>query len=235
MKIHRHYHGTDANFIATSANSINVIEQVHGRFIAYSSYFTEQTLMQLKGGLAEATSIESDNVFIDLQAKATNDLNIELDSCRKFYQSCRFDIAMIFKNDKFMLNQFGANDYNKARQSPKEMYTLLNDLFLITTRHETILAEGGWTPEQTAEIATRRDQLRTKMIEQDERKFQRKKATTTRVILLNQLYQVLSAYFKAGQNIFSDDDDVLEYLVFPAASAPTEEEENEENVAEENA
>ena len=141
----RYYHGTDANFIVTSGQTIELIQEEQAKFAAFSIHFTPENLQELIDKYDQITSIPSDNVFIDIQAKATNEVKIEHDKSCKFFQHSKFDIEMAFPNDKLVWNQFGFNDYAKARRSPRDMFMFLSDFDTMAVRYKDILMANGWT------------------------------------------------------------------------------------------
>jgi hypothetical protein len=230
----RLYHGTDANFIAHSFDSIKVIEEKHTDFEAFSTYFTAENLTELKQLHTNASNIASDNVFVDIQTQATDKVKQENELCAKLFQRSKFDIEVIFPNDKFIWNQFGFNDYTKASRSHKQMYMFLTDFHMAAIRHKDALLANGWTEERIADILTHRDRLQEAMAEQSQKKLERRQATGQRMNILNDLYTKLSHYYKAAQIIFEDDENLLEYFKFPTATSTNKEEENEENLSEEN-
>lgn len=224
----RFYHGTDANFIVTSGQSIQLINEKSASFESFSIHFTPERLKELNEKYDKTTTVPSDNVFIDIQAKATKDVKIEHDKCCKFFQHSKFDIEMAFPNDKLVWNQFGFNDYEKARKSPKNMFMFLTDFDTMAVRYKDKLTANGWNDDKFADILAYRKKLKTAMDTQNDRIIERSRATENRMIILNDLYEKLALYFKAAQIIFEGDEELLKRFKFPApshSSKPNDEEE----------
>ena len=228
----RAYNGSDANFIIFSGQRINIIKDKHDDFIAFSPHFIPEKLVELESLFETASNIPSDNTYIDIQAKATENVNTELAACSKFFQRRKFDIELAFPNDKKVWNQFGFNDYDEARRSGKLMYIFLTDFHMISDKYKDRLIANGWTEETFTQILNHRDQLKTYMDEQSECILNRNRATEDRTIALNSLYEKLSVYFKAARIIYEEDEDFLKWFKFPAHSPKSSSEEEEEIVDE---
>ena len=223
----RSYSGTDANFIIFSSQSINIIFDKHDEFMAFSPHFTAETLAELKSLFETASNVPSDNTYIDIQAKATENVNTELAASGKFFQRCKFDIEMAFPNDKKVWNQFGFNDYDDARKSGKLMYLFLTDFDMIANKYKEPLTAKGWTEDTFTSILTHRDKLKGYMDEQSDCILKRNRATEERTIALNNLYEKLAIYFKAARIMYEEDEDLLKWFKFPAASPKATNEEAE--------
>lgn len=226
----RYYHGTDANFIVTSGQTIQLIQEKHAQFVAFSIHFTPEKLQELIDLYDQSTSIPSDNVFIDIQAKATNDVKIQHDISCKFFQHSKFDIEMAFPNDKLVWNQFGFNDYDKARKSPRNMFMFLTDFNTMAFRYKDILTVNGWTEEKFATILVHQNNLKAAMDNQNDRMIERSRATETRMTNLNNLYEKMAVYLKAAQIIFDEDENLLKLFRFPLQSSSSKSDDTEEDI-----
>ncbi len=229
----RYYHGTDANFIVTSGQAIQLINEKHSKFEAFSIHFTPERLKELNDLYDQTTTIPSDNVFIDIQAKATSDVRIEHDKCCKFFQHSKFDIEMAFPNDKLVWNQFGFNDYEKARKSPRNMFMFLTDFDTMAVRYRDTLMSNGWADEKFEHVLEHQSKLKSAMNSQNDRMIERRRATERRMAILNNLYEKMALYFKAAQIIFEDDEDLLKRFKFPAPSPSSKSNDIEEDILEE--
>ncbi|PKQ65919.1 hypothetical protein BZG02_02640 [Labilibaculum filiforme] len=228
----RSYYGSDANFINFASQRIKLIEEKHADFIGFSPIFTSEGFAELKTIYDEACNITSDNAYIDIQAKATENVKLDLDACCKFYQRCKFDIQMAFPNDKKMWDQFGFNDYEEARKSGKYMYMFLTDLHMVSTRNTAALQKIGWTEESFSQILTLRDKLKADMILQSDCIMDRSRATENRTNKLNSLYEKMAVYFKAARILYDSNEETLKWFKFPAQSSSKNESETEEEVLE---
>ena len=230
----RSYNGTDANFIIFASQRINMIKEKHDDFIAFTPHFSADTLAELESLFGTASNIPSDNAYIDIQAKATENVATELAACCKFFQRCKFDIEMAFPKDKKVWNQFGFNDYDKARRSGKMMYMFLTDMRMIADKYKEPLTTNGWTEETFTKILTHRDTLKGFMDEQSECILNRNRATEERMTALNKLYEKLAIYFKAARIIYEEDEELAKWFKFPAPNAKSSEEEpdNSEEIIE---
>jgi hypothetical protein len=225
----RSYSGTDANFINFAGQGIGLITEKHEDFVQFTPIFNAESLSGLTTVYDEACNIPSDNTYIDIQAKATENVKLDLDACCKFFQRCKFDIEIAFPNDKKMWDQFGFNDYEEARRNPKFMYMFLTDLHMIAMRNAAPLVTMGWTDESFELILNHRDSLKLKMNTQSDSIMERSRATENRVLKLNNMYEKLAIYFKAARILYDGNEEILKWFKFPVASSSKP---NEETVAE---
>ena len=225
----RAYNGSDANFIIFSGQRINIIEEKHDDFIAFNPHFTPQTLTELKTLFETASNIPSDHTYIDIQAKATENVATKLAICCKFFKKCKFDIELAFPNDKKVWNQFGFNDYDEARRNGKLMYMFLTDFHMIADKYRDTLTTNGWKEDNFNEILTHRNELKACMYEQSECILNRNRATEERTIALNNLYEKLAIYFKAAKILYEDDEEFLKWFKFPAPAPAPNKASNEES------
>lgn len=215
----RFYYGTDANFIISSGYSIQIINEKRSNFEAFSIHFTPGKLQELNDLYDQITTIPSDKVFINILAEASHDVKIEHDICCEFFQHSKIDIEMAFPNDELVWNQFGFNDYEKARKSPGNMFIFLTDFDTMAVRYKDTLLVNGWTEGKFATILEHRDKLKAAMNRQNNRILERRRATENRVEILNKLYEKLALYFKAAQIIFEENENLLKRFRFPIPSS----------------
>ncbi|MFA8434135.1 MAG: hypothetical protein ACEPOZ_06435 [Marinifilaceae bacterium] len=227
MNQSRLYHGSDAGFISFSSPRINLIEEKHPDFILFSPHFTPEGLQALKDNYQEANSIPSDNVYVDIQAKCTENVETEMEGCRKFYKRLRFDVELAFPNEKKIWNQFGFNDYDLARRTAKHMNVLLTDVHMVATRYKETMLANGWTEETFETILTHKSNLKSLMDEQSQAVMERSRAAEQRGEKLNKLYEKLAVYFKAARIIYDEDEEMLQWFKFPSKSQAKQESEEE--------
>lgn len=214
----RLYNCSDAVFIGFSSQIINILEKEHSKFESFSNYFKPETLQQVKNQFKATEDIPSDKVYIDIQAKSTDNINKEVEKCAKFYQRCKFDIEMLFPNDKNIWNQFGFNDYEIARKSARNMYMFYSDFqFMVDLQKEKLL-EAAWTEDMLTQIEQRKNNLKELMDEQTKSMVERGSATELRVETLNSLYESLAKYVKAAKFVYDDNEEILKWFKFPVTT-----------------
>lgn len=217
----RLYSCSDAIFISWVSQRINLIKEEQGKFSAFSVYFTPERIQEVEVLFDEANNIPSDKVYIDIQAQATDNINVWVEKCAKFFQACKFDIENVFVNKKHIWNQFGFNDYEEARKSGRNMYMFYLDFLLIANLHKTEMTELVWTEETFTRIAEHKDTLKMYMDQQTKCKVDRGRATDGRIVTLNNTYEKLAKYMKAAKIIFVDNEEMLKWFKFPAATRGT--------------
>ncbi|WP_321298452.1 hypothetical protein [Marinifilum fragile] len=229
----RLYNCSDAVFVSFSSQIISILEQEHSKFESFSTYFKPESLQLIKDQYNAASSIPSDKVHIDIQAKSTDNINKEVDECAKLYQRCKFDIELVFPNDKNIWNQFGFNDYLDARKSAKNMYMFYSDFQFMVNLHKEELMKIAWTEDIFAKIDERKNNLKALMNAQTKSMVERGRATEQRVTTLNVLYESLAKYVKAAKYIYEGNDEMLKWFKFPVTANGKKEETTEEGVTDE--
>jgi len=227
----RIYNCSDAVFISFSSQSITLIEEEHAKFTAFSNHFTPETLTSVKELFQNAANIPSDKVYIDMQAKSTNNIKLKLEEAGKFYQRCKFDIEMAFPNDKNIWNQFGFNDYDEARKSARNMYMFYSDFQFMVNLHKEDLLAKNWTEETFTKIEDHKVSIKSLMDEQTKSMVDRGRATDQRIDALNSLHDKLAKYMKAAKFIYDGNEEMLKWFKFPVATT-TEKKEEETTVSE---
>ncbi|WP_421919068.1 hypothetical protein [Marinifilum sp.] len=227
----RLYNCSDAVFISFSGQIISILDQEHSKFELFSNHFTPETLQALKDKLASADKIPSDNVYIDIQAKSTENINKAVDDCGKLYQRCKFDIELVFPNEKNIWNQFGFNDYEDARKSARNMYMFYSDFQFMVNLHKDELMKTAWTEERFTQIEQHKTNLKSLMDAQTKSMVERGKATEKRVEALNVLYDGLAKYVKAAKYIYEDNEEILKWFKFPVTSNGKKDDEAADQVA----
>lgn len=219
----RYYNCSDSVFTSFASQSCTLIREEHDKFKGFSTYFTDQTLQGLDRSFAIAEEIPSDKVFVDMQAKSTNNLTLKLEDSGKFYQKCKFNIEMAFPNDKNLWNQFGFNDYEEARKSPRNMYMFYCDFQFMANLHKKDLLTKNWTEETFTQIEEIKNSLKELMNEQTKCMVERGRATENRIIALNSLYELLAKYMKAAKLIYEGNDEMLKWFKFPSTTTTKKE------------
>lgn len=227
MNHSRLYSCSDAVFMSWVSQSVNLIKEEQSRFTDFSVFFTPERIQEIEVLYAEANTIPSDKVFIDIQAQATENINTCVEECARFYQSCKFDIEMVFPNKKHIWNQFGFNDYESARKSGRAMFMFYSDFLLIANLHKQAMIEAAWTEETFTKIAELKDKLKMNMDQQTKCRVDRGRATDDRVVCLNKIYEKLAKYMKAAKIIYADNQEMLRWFKFPVTSKTSKDEATE--------
>ena len=218
------------------SETLNLINEETEKFTSFSVFFTPQKILDISSLYEEANLIPSDKVYVDIQAQSTDNVNVSLEECAKFFQACKFDIENVFPNKKHIWNQFGFNDYEVARKSGRAMFMFYSDFILIANLHKAAMMESAWTEEIFIKIADLKDKLKLNMDQQTKSRVDRGRATDERVVHLNQIYEKLSKYMKAAKIIYASNEEMLRWFKFPVTSkSPKDKDESPELETQEDA
>lgn len=86
MNHSRLYSCSDAVFMNWVSQSINLIKEEEVRFTSFSVFFTAERLQEIEILYADASTIPSDKVYVDIQAQATENINTCVEECAKFFR-----------------------------------------------------------------------------------------------------------------------------------------------------
>ena len=106
--------------------------------------------------------------------------------------------------EKAVQNEFGRNDYEKARNSTPKLIAFMTALSTAITKYNAQLLAAGCTEEFLFEAPTNLEELRTAENNQELFKKTRPVETQTRLELLNSCWVFSKNVCKAGKIIYSD-------------------------------
>jgi len=204
-KITKNYGLTDAEMHEEAIIKQNALKTDIAEFAAFDPKFTNEYVESFSTKINAAKSAITDNVLIDQLAAKTNVVEKAMDSCRKKYRSVKYFVEIAFKNNKAVQNVFGFNDYNAARNSQTKMESFIKQLGISAKSYQTELIASGMTQESINEIETLGNELRLSNEQQEDFKKQRTLLTQNRVLLNNEVYEIVKQIARAGKIIFEDD------------------------------
>lgn len=203
-KITKNYGLTDAEMQEEANIKLNALIIDITKFAAFDPKFTNEYVDSFKTKINAAESAITDNVIIDQLAAKTNTVEKAMDNCRKKYRSTKYFVEIAFKNNKAVQNEFGFNDYNAARNTQIKMIAFFTQLSISAKRYQTELIASGMTEESINEIETLGNELSLANEQQEDFKKQRTLLTQSRIILNNEVYEIVKEIARAGKIIFED-------------------------------
>lgn len=151
-----------------------------------------------------AENFSSDYQLIDALAQLSLDVEAEMTKCRKLYQGMKYFIEKAFPNRPGTWNEFGYNDYDRARKKQSEMIQFMLDLHESATKYATELDSAGFDASKVAEIQTYAQALQNANLAQEQAKGSRANLSEARIILLNSAWGMLQNIRKAAKVIYMD-------------------------------
>jgi len=220
--MNRLFNGSDASFISFVEYRRGTIEADYASFTAFHPKFNEEYKSRLFELLDKASNTKSDNVYIDEQTEANQQLDDQANVCRRVFQAAKFFIEEAFPNKPRIHNQFGFNDYQSKTATPERLYVFMTDFYEVAKTYSAELIANQFTAEKIENIKVERDKLKQLEIAYNNKRMERGDAADNRVVILNELYEMLASIFRAAKVIFANDSKKLELYKFPVKTSTKE-------------
>lgn len=175
-----------------------------------------------KAKIDAARAYIRDYVVVDEQVEETVELGTKLKECGNYYQAMKPVIESTFPNKPAVWNQFGFNDYEKARRSQGKMILFMEMLYETSEKYKTELIANGFTQPKIDAIETLKEELRTEQIEQETAKKQRPVKTQERINLMNAVWVEMQNINKASKAVYQGNYAKLNEYELPAGSGGAE-------------
>ncbi len=203
-KITKNYNKTDEKMHEEANVKLNALKTDIAEFAAFDPKFTNEYVDIFTTKINSAQNAVTDNVLIDQLAGKTLAVETKMDSCRTKYRSVKYFVETAFKNNRAVQNEFGFNDYKEARSSQTKMISFIKQLGISAKRHQAELISAGMTEESINEIETLGNELDLANEHQEDFKKERTVLTQSRVILNNEVYDMVKEIARAGKIIFAN-------------------------------
>ncbi|HZL10784.1 MAG TPA: hypothetical protein VFC65_12370 [Prolixibacteraceae bacterium] len=177
------------------------------RFIVFNPWFTPIVNSKLQADLSAGLidfSGSSHTAEIQRQTEAIGQM---LGIAGRKYQTLLYYVENGLGNSKAMTDTFGRSRYEKARQSEKEMVSLLNQACSAVgyDGYKTKLLASGMPYDLPEELAVLADDLAVADGRQEMLKKKQLLVTSERIDLFNSIWDTLSRISAAAKIIFEDD------------------------------
>jgi hypothetical protein len=177
------------------------------QFTAFNPWFTEAVNTELQSETASALvdfSQSSHTAEIETQTELIAGL---LAQSARMYQKLLYYVKDALGNTKAVMDTFGRARYTKARQSEKEMVSLINQAVTAVNlgNYSLLLEAKGMPPTLAAELEGLAGDLATADGIQEMLKKKQLLVTSQRIELFNSIWDKLSRISSAAKIIFAED------------------------------
>ncbi len=203
----RRFKGPFKSVIAKAQSMQPQFETDLPRFTDFNPWFTETENTRLQVEIAAVIrdfSESSHTAKIEIQTETIAQL---LTESGKKYHKLIYYVESGLGNTKAMNDTFGRSRYKKARQSKKEMISLLNHAVTAIGQENylTALTASGMPPTLPDELTRMATDLSTADGKHEMLKKQRLLVTSQRIELFNSIWDKLSRISSASKILFADD------------------------------
>jgi hypothetical protein len=219
IEIIRNYRGTDAEMTATARVVHGLMVGDLAKFTAFDSTITAPYATLFLTAINNADTVIADSAVIDMQVQKTEAIQGAMDDAKGKYADVKYFSQKAFPTSTATQNEFGLNDYERARKSPTQMIQFLDEMHRACVKYQTQLVAKGFSVAAIAEIQTIRTKLRTTNTDQGVFKKQRPTLTADRITVLNNCYAYISEVNAAAQRVYKKDFAKSNQFVYSSSSA----------------
>lgn len=223
-EIIRTYHLADDDMLELSNTFITQFEADKADFVDYDEDFDDPYQANWQADLTAAENVPKDEVVVDEQTGLSATVEDLMDQCRHKFQSSKFFIEKAFPDNKAVQNEFGYDDYGRARQAQARMIGFMKNFHRVALKYSEQLINVNYSQNDIDEIETLRAALHQANELQEAFKKGRPVLTQDRIITLNKPWDVVVLVHKAATNIYHDDPAKLGQYELPQSPPPGGEE-----------
>ncbi len=205
IEIVRMYNGTDA-FMTESARIIHDLFAIDiALFTAFDSTLDGAFKTSYLAEVTAAEQVIADTAIVDQQVSLTEKADVSMDAARNKYNEIKYFVQKAFKESMGTQNEFGLNDYERARKNKSQMAQFLFELHVAADKYSNQLIMVGYNQAGIDAILPLREELLTNNISQKVFQKQRPKLTEDRIKVLNACYKSMVQINAAAQIVFMND------------------------------
>lgn len=171
--------------------------------------------------IEDASKAPKDEQIVDVQTGLTAAVEASLKDCASHFQGAKYYIDKAFADKQWILNEFGYDNYENARQVPEKMVTFMDVFWTTADKYKAALIAAKYTQAKIDAIAAKRLVLIDAKKDQELGKNSRLSATHTRVILLNKAWGYRTKVAKAAKVIYADNYAKYKIYLLPASEEAT--------------
>jgi hypothetical protein len=204
IQIIRDYNGNDAQMteFARVIHTLMVDDLIS--FTAFDSTFTQDFAANFLTAIDLADVVVADTAVIDIQVQKTELIQIAMEKAKNKYADVKYFVKKTFPKSLGTQNEFGLNDYDRARKSSTQMIQFLDEMHKACVKYQPQLITNGFNEAAITEILSIRTELQNANTNQEVFKKQRTKMTEDRIITLNNCYQYIQIVNAAAQRVYKN-------------------------------
>lgn len=204
-ELKRAYIGSDAEMAAFARVAHTLMTADLARFTTFDTTLTAAFATQFLTAITQAETVVADTAVLDIQVQKTELIQAAMEKAKSKYADVKYFSQKTFATSVASQNEFGLNDYDRARKSSTQMIQFMDEMHKACVKYQTQLIAKGFTAAAIAEIQTIRTELQTANTNQEVFKKQRPKLTEDRIVTLNACYELLTLVNAAAQRVYKDD------------------------------
>ena len=168
--------------------------------------------------VSTAKLMPTDETVKDQLQQLTAAVEEAMEKGRIKFQSSKYFIEKAFPNSPAIQDEFGFDDYDKARRTQLGTLQFMRTFFATATKYAAELAAVGYDAAAVAEIDALTIDLDKANNAQEKFKGTRSLTAEDRVKAMNKAWNIMLQVSKAGKVIFMNDPAKYQFFLLPASS-----------------
>jgi hypothetical protein len=223
MEITRKSHVADAILLEFAGTVIDYLPNDLSKFTAYDPDLNQDKADLVKSTYDNILTYGTDNIEVGIVIGLTEKLSDEFKKCISLFKDVRYFANKKFGTSPAILKEFGLGKYAKARKSQPAMIVFMHELDLTVQKYKVELKEAGLKETVIAGIKPAATALEESNSGQESGKGHRMVKTEGRILLLNNLYDLLQEFSEASRRVFENDALSRSHYVLPYNTSKEEE------------
>lgn len=204
-EIIRTFGGSDVYMTETARTTQVLLVSDLAKFTAFDSTITAAFATQFLASVVAAETVVADTSVIDQQVQKTELIFNAMEKAKSKYGDVKYFSQKAFPNSPATQNEFGLNDYERARRNTPQMIQFMDEMSKACIKYQPQLLIAGFNAAAIIEIQTIRTELLNANSNQEVFKKQRPKMTEDRILILNTCYDFVSQINQAAQMVYKTD------------------------------
>ena len=229
MEIARKFNVADAVLLEFAGKEIEYLPADLDNFTDFDPDLNAEKQTQLKNVYLDALTFGSDKTEVSVVSQLTENLSAQLKNCTTIFKDVRYFVRKKFANSPAVQKELGIHTYRKARTVQSQMVLFMYELAAGVEKYKTELTAAGLKESVIASIKPAAVALEKVNVTQKTGKSGRSVKAEDRVVLLNNLYDILADFSEAAKRVFANDPVKRERYILPHAKTISNETQDTNN------
>lgn len=211
----------DSDFLEFADLIVGLAREDKPRLTAVSPELSDNALADIEKNIEIARRTITDDVIIDRMASRSASVYEAMDAAVEIFRQIRFYVSKAFKDKPTVQNEFGLNDFDKAKVSQPKMITFLANLEEVCKEYEAQLLAVACPKSLIESIGPAYMTLLEANKKQELYKRKRITLTAERIARYNEVFDSLQPIIETAKFVF-DSDKTRQKLYMPYAGSSEE-------------
>lgn len=203
--LERDFNKPDGEMLSQADVFHSCITEDKPRFEDFDSMFNTAYIDNFKVKIDAGYEVKTDDYWIDVVARMTKLFMLKIEEGKSTFFSFEHFADKLEITIPGIKDKLGYNDYEKSRKSQTRFVLLMDTFNDVVIEYNADFVAAGLAQEKIDRLGILAEDIRTAHKDQEKAKKDRKVATKNRVIVLNDIWAIMSEISKVAKIIFADD------------------------------